>query len=89
MTLWQEIRLARAARDLIAKGKQIDMKFSWHMVAQLAAIGIQGANSAGGILPQYQFEITLAVSALQLLMGAIAHFSTPPGAVAVTPTIQP
>ncbi len=83
MTIWQEIRLARAARDLIAKGKQIDMKLSWHMVGQFAALGVQGANAVGLVLPQYQFEIALATSLLQGLMGVIAHYSTPPGQAAV------
>lgn len=86
----REIRILLALRPIYKKlGETMKLNFSWHMITQVVALAIQGANAIGGIMPEHQQAIALVIGAIQAIMGALAHFTNPDGTPASQPFVKP
>ncbi len=87
----RELRIYLKLRPYIKKLKeQSHMKFSWNLVLQVIATGVQAANALTPMLPEKQRgTLALVVGVLQSISALIAHYSNPdgtPAAVAYLPT---
>lgn len=82
-------------RQLKGELKEMHIKFSWNVLAQVVGTVAQIANVAGQLVPaKYQGTLAAGIGALQGIAAFLAHFSTPQGtsipsaSTPTTPTSQ-
>jgi len=66
------------------------MKWSVNTVLQLLATIAQGINAVGELVPEgYHLWVAVALSAIQGVVGVLAHFRNPDGTNVKAPYIPP
>ncbi len=85
----RELRIWWRLRPYISKiQEQSRMKLSVNAVVQILGTALQGLNTVVDLLPaRGRFWAFVAVSAIQGVVGILAHFSNPDGTSAAAPYI--